>query len=76
MGDVFSVGVVFALFVAYVFFKTAVVVPQQHAFVVERLGKFSGVLHAGFHILVPFVDRIRKNRGPQNTPPYQLHHFA
>ncbi len=59
MGDLFSVGVVFVLFVAYVFFKTAVVVPQQHAFVVERLGKFSGVLNAGFHILVPFVDRIR-----------------
>ena len=59
MGDLFFVAVVFALFVAYLFFKTAVVVPQQHAYVVERLGKFSGVLNAGFHILVPFVDRIR-----------------
>jgi regulator of protease activity HflC (stomatin/prohibitin superfamily) len=35
------------------------VVPQQNAFVVERLGRFSGVLEAGFHILVPFVDVIR-----------------
>ena len=39
--------------------KTAVVVPQQNAFIVERLGKFSGTLNAGFHILVPFIDVIR-----------------
>jgi regulator of protease activity HflC (stomatin/prohibitin superfamily) len=39
--------------------KTAVVVPQQHAYVVERLGKFAGILPAGFHILVPFIDVIR-----------------
>ncbi|MEO8051006.1 MAG: stomatin-like protein [Acidobacteriota bacterium] len=39
--------------------KTALVVPQQSAFVVERLGKFSGVLDAGFHILTPFVDVVR-----------------
>ena len=38
--------------------RTATVVPQQSAFVVERLGKFSKTLHAGFHILVPFVERI------------------
>ncbi len=35
------------------------VVPQQNAYVVERLGRFAGVLDAGFHILVPFVDVIR-----------------
>jgi regulator of protease activity HflC (stomatin/prohibitin superfamily) len=39
--------------------KTAVVVPQQSAFVVERLGRYSGTLDAGFHILLPFVDVIR-----------------
>ena len=39
--------------------KTAVVVPQQSAYVVERLGRFAGVLHAGFHILIPFLDTIR-----------------
>jgi regulator of protease activity HflC (stomatin/prohibitin superfamily) len=53
------VAVVLAFFVLYVFFKTAVVVPQQNAYVVERLGRFSGVLDAGFHILIPFVDVIR-----------------
>ena len=39
--------------------KTAIVVPQQSAFVVERLGKYAGTLQAGFHILTPFVDIIR-----------------
>jgi regulator of protease activity HflC (stomatin/prohibitin superfamily) len=53
------VAVLLAIFLLVVFVKTAVVVPQQHAFVVERLGKFSGTLDAGFHILVPFVDVIR-----------------
>jgi regulator of protease activity HflC (stomatin/prohibitin superfamily) len=39
--------------------KTAVVVPQQSAYVVERLGRFHGVLGAGFHVLWPFFDVIR-----------------
>jgi regulator of protease activity HflC (stomatin/prohibitin superfamily) len=43
----------------WLFFKTVVVVPQQHAYVVERLGKFSGVLDAGMHILIPLMDVIR-----------------
>ena len=39
--------------------KTATVVPQQSQYVVERLGKYSGTLDAGFHILIPFLDSIR-----------------
>ena len=38
--------------------KTAVVVPQQSASIVEFLGKYSRTLSAGFHILVPFVERV------------------
>ena len=38
--------------------KTAVIVPQQSAFVIERLGRFSRTLQAGFHILLPFLDTI------------------
>src|SRR4026209_3059406 len=53
------VVVLLALVVLFVVFKTAVVVPQQSAFVVERLGRGSATLNAGFHILVPFVDVIR-----------------
>ena len=50
---------VLAFVVLIVVFKTAVVVPQQSAFVVERLGRYHETLSAGFHILVPFVDVIR-----------------
>ena len=38
--------------------KTINVVPQQHAWVVERLGKFHAVLGPGLNIVVPFIDRI------------------
>ena len=45
--------------VALVFvFKTINVVPQQHAWVVERLGKYHATLAPGLNIVVPFIDRI------------------
>jgi regulator of protease activity HflC (stomatin/prohibitin superfamily) len=53
------VALALAVLILIVLAKTAVVVPQQSAYVVERLGKFSGTLHAGFHLLVPFMDVIR-----------------
>ncbi|HVO91192.1 MAG TPA: stomatin-like protein [Terriglobales bacterium] len=55
----FIVVVALALLIIVIIAKTAVVVPQQSAFVVERLGKYSGILSAGFHILVPFLDVVR-----------------
>src|SRR5918994_113831 len=51
--------ILLAIIVLIVIAKTAIVVPQQSAFVVERLGRYSGTLGAGFHILVPFMDVIR-----------------
>jgi len=56
-----------ALLVLYVMAKTAVVVPQQSAYVVERLGKYSGTLNAGFHILLPFIDTIRYRHSLKET---------
>ena len=50
---------VLAVLVLIVIAKTAIVVPQQSAYVVERLGRYSTTLGAGFHILLPFVDTIR-----------------
>ncbi len=38
--------------------KTATVVPQQNAYVVENLGRYSRTLRAGFHVLIPFIERI------------------
>jgi regulator of protease activity HflC (stomatin/prohibitin superfamily) len=52
------VVLVLAVLVIVVIGKTAVVVPQQSAFVVERLGKYHTTLGAGFHILLPFMDVI------------------
>ncbi len=57
MGALIVVGVL-AVVALIVIVKTAVVVPQQSAYVVERLGKYHATLQAGFHVLVPFVDRI------------------
>ena len=53
-------GFAFILFViALVFvFKTINVVPQQHAWVVERLGKYNATLGPGLNIIWPFIDRI------------------
>ncbi|MFO0775265.1 MAG: stomatin-like protein [Nitrospiraceae bacterium] len=47
--------------------KTARVVPQQSAYVVERLGKYHSTLNAGFHILVPFVDAVRYKHSLKET---------
>ncbi len=53
------VPVALAILALIVIAKTAVVVPQQSAFVVERLGRYAGTLDAGFHFLVPFIDVLR-----------------
>jgi regulator of protease activity HflC (stomatin/prohibitin superfamily) len=55
----FIVIILLAIMALIIIAKTAIVVPQQSAFVVERLGRYSGTLDAGFHILVPFMDVIR-----------------
>lgn len=44
--------------VLVILIKTARIVPQKEAHVVERLGKYSKTLEAGFHILVPFLDKV------------------
>ncbi|HEY7672921.1 MAG TPA: stomatin-like protein [Gammaproteobacteria bacterium] len=56
--SVFFVVLVIAILAITIIAKTAVVVPQQSAYVVEMLGKFSRTLQAGFHILIPFVERV------------------
>jgi regulator of protease activity HflC (stomatin/prohibitin superfamily) len=54
----FLVAAILAVVVVFVIFKTAVVVPQQNAFVVENLGKYSRTLRPGFNILIPFIERV------------------
>ncbi len=57
---ILMVFLIFAVFVMIVISKTAILVPQQTACVVERLGRYTGTLEAGFHILIPFMDSIRQ----------------
>jgi regulator of protease activity HflC (stomatin/prohibitin superfamily) len=47
-----------AIVVVFVVARTVIVVPQQSAYVIESLGKYSRTIHAGFHILVPFAERV------------------
>ena len=56
MSTIVALGLVFVVIIVLV--KTAIVVPQQSGFVVERLGKYSKTLSAGFHILFPFIERV------------------
>jgi regulator of protease activity HflC (stomatin/prohibitin superfamily) len=53
----FFVAITVAIIVIIILAKTAVIVPQQSAFVIENLGKYSRTLRAGFHILIPFIER-------------------
>ncbi len=58
MGYLSYLFIVVAIVVVFALFKTATVVPQQSAYVVEYLGKYSRTLHAGFHILIPFMENV------------------
>lgn len=58
MNEGLIVGLALAFVVIVILAKTTVV-PQQSAYVIERLGRYSGTLGAGFHILIPFLDVIR-----------------
>ena len=61
--DNMLIGVfVLVVFVVVVLVKTAVVVDQQYEYVVERLGKYRTTLEAGFHILIPFFDKVAYKR--------------
>ncbi|HJQ74389.1 MAG TPA: stomatin-like protein [Gaiellaceae bacterium] len=61
------VFLVLAALALFVISRTAVVVPQQSAFVVERLGRYRATLDAGFHILLPFIDAIRYRHSLKET---------
>jgi regulator of protease activity HflC (stomatin/prohibitin superfamily) len=58
MDPITVVLLVLAFFIIIALFKTARIVPNQWIFVIERLGKYSRSLEAGFHILIPFLDKV------------------
>lgn len=55
-------SIVIATLVVITLIKTAVVVPQKSAYLIERLGKYSKTIEAGLHILIPFVDKVAYRR--------------
>lgn len=56
----FSIGfwVIFLLYVAYKLIRSVRIVHSQEVMIVERLGNYSETLHAGIHILIPFLDQV------------------
>ena len=54
LNTVLLLGIIIIVLVT--FSKIIRIVPQKKAFIVERLGKYSKTLEAGFHILIPFID--------------------
>ncbi len=55
----FWFSVIVGVFAIIIVFKLIKIVPQQNAFVVERLGKYYATLNAGLHIIIPFIDKIK-----------------
>jgi regulator of protease activity HflC (stomatin/prohibitin superfamily) len=56
IGTIVAIGLV--IFVVVAIIRVARIVPQKSAFIVERLGKYAQTLEAGFHLLLPFIDRV------------------
>ena len=48
--------------------KSIRIVPQQTSLIIERLGKYHTTLHAGLHILIPFIDRVAHRVPLQEIP--------
>ncbi len=52
-------ALIFLVFAVIVLLRTIRIIPQQNAYVVERLGKYSRTLQAGLNVVIPFLDSIR-----------------
>lgn len=55
-GSIIAGGLVALIIITLL--NTARIVPQKSAYIIERVGKYSRTLNAGFHILTPFLDRV------------------
>ncbi len=63
-----SVALVIAIVAAIFIFQTFKIVPQQHAWVVERLGKFDRTLSPGLSFVLPFIDRVVYKHSLKEVP--------
>jgi regulator of protease activity HflC (stomatin/prohibitin superfamily) len=62
MNESLIIVAVLSVIVVLILMKTAIVVPQRSEYVIERLGKYSKSISAGFHILIPFIDKVSYKR--------------
>ncbi len=63
-----AVGVFLAAFFIALIIEGIRIVPQQNAWVIERLGKFHNILEPGFNVIVPFVDRVAYRHSLKEVP--------
>src|ERR1700687_2408710 len=66
--DVTIIGAILLIIVIAIAAQTIKIVPQQHAWVLERLGRYHATLTPGLTIVVPFVDRVAYKHGLKAIP--------
>ena len=73
-----EIAILFLVIAILFIVKTVKVVPQQHAWVVERLGKYHASLSPGLNFVVPFIDNVIQKHSLKEIPPGcaqpNLHH--
>src|SRR4051812_27879806 len=63
-----EVSIVIAVIVAIFIYQTFKIVPQQHAWIVERLGKYDRTLTPGLKFVVPFIERVAYKHSLKEVP--------
>ena len=67
MGAVFVVLLVILIIAVCILASCIKIVPQAHAYVVERLGAYQGTWNVGLHVKVPFIDRVARRVNLKET---------
>ncbi len=63
-----ELAIIIAVIVAIYIFLSVKIVPQQHAWVIERLGKYAGTLAPGLKFIIPFVDKVAYKHSLKEIP--------
>jgi regulator of protease activity HflC (stomatin/prohibitin superfamily) len=63
-----EIALILAVVAVFFVARAVKIVPQQHAFVVERLGKYDRTMSPGLHLLIPFVDRLAYKHSLKEIP--------
>ena len=63
-----EIALIFAVIAALFIIRTIKIVPQQHAWVVERLGKYDRTLTPGLKFVVPFIERVAYKHSLKEVP--------